>query len=334
MELFANSYIFIYMLLTGLILALVWYLGVKRKEKITSLIFSEVNYKNLIPAELKTLRRISDIVFLSGIFFLFIAIAAPQWGREKVLMQANYSQAVIAVDVSTSMLAQDVKPDRLESAKLMVSMLVENMLNERLGIIAFTSQAYLQSPITTDAGALKSLTESLSTDMLPVQGTALGPAVSLSAKMLAQYPGKKAVVLVTDGEDHSPQDVEAAIKTARDNDIKVIAVGIGSSDGELIPVKGQGNAKAYKKDAEGKTVITKLDEQTLIAFAKSTGGVYIRYTTPQSVADEIAVQLAALDRTTIQNSQNIAYKNRYQMPLFIAFLLVLCSILIPLRKVK
>ena len=164
-------------------------------------------------------------------------------------------------------------------------------------------------------------------------GTELAPAVNLAAKMLAPYPGSKALVLVTDGEDHNPQDLQAALKTARDNDIKIIAVGIGSVDGELIPIKENG-VKSYKKDKNGKTVLTKLDEKSLINLASSTGGAYIKFIGPQQTAEEVYRQMLMLDKSSSLVNGSILYKNRYQIPLFIGFVLVLSSILIALRKVK
>lgn len=333
MELFADNIVFFYLIIAAFLVAVFWRAGLKRKQNVIKLLFSPENYKNLIPAVLQRRRKISDILFLSGLFFLFIAWAGPQWGREKLNVISNFSQAVIAVDVSSSMLADDVKPSRLASAKTMVTMLINDMLNERLGIIAFTSRAYLQCPITTDITALKTLASSLSVDMLPVQGTALAPALKLASQMLSPYSGKKALVMVSDGEDHEPQDVEEAVKTALENNIKIIAIGIGSEEGGLIPVNTTAG-KSFKKDKEGKTVLTRLDEKALIALASATGGAYIKYTTAQQVSEEVAMQLASLDKSSSQGIKRAGYKNRYQIPLFIGFVLILSSILIPLRKVE
>lgn len=333
MELFNSPSIFIYMIFTAALLGALWYLGAARGEKIKRALFSAENYAKLVPQELKFRRRLKDILFLSGLFFFFLALAGPQWGREKVDVEASYSQAVIAVDVSLSMLAEDVKPNRMAGAKTMLSMLIDNLARERVGIVAFTSKAFMQSPVTGDVGALKTLAQGLSVNMLPMPGTELAPAVNLAARMLAPYPGSKALVLVTDGEDHNPKDLQAALKTARDNDIKIIAVGIGSVDGELIPIKENG-VKSYKKDKNGKTVLTKLDEKSLINLASSTGGAYIKFNGAQQTAEDIYRQMLMLDKSSSLVSGGVLYKNRYQIPLFIGFVLVLSSILIVLRKVK
>ncbi len=333
MELFNQPSVFIYMIFAALLLGALWYFGAARAEKARKLLFSAENYAKLVPQELKFRRRIKDILFLTGLFFFFAALAGPQWGRQKIDVEASYSQAVIAVDVSLSMQAEDVKPNRMAGAKTMLSMLIDSFARERAGIVAFTSRAFMQCPVTSDVGALKSLAQGLNVNMLPVPGTELAPAVNLAAKMLAPYPGSKAVVLITDGEDHNPKDLQAALKTARENDIKIIAVGIGSEEGELIPVRENG-VKTYKKDKDGKTVLTKLDEKSLIGLASATGGVYIKFSGAQQTAEEIYRQMLMLDKSSSMVNGNVLYKNRYQIPLFIGFVLVLSSILIALRKVK
>lgn len=333
MELFNQPSVFIIMFFTALLIGGLWYAGAKRAEKIKKVLFSEENYLKLVPPELKFRRKLKDILFLSGLFFFFVALAGPQWGRQKVDVEATYSQTVIAVDVSLSMLAEDIKPNRIDGAKAMLNMLIDSLTGERAGIIAFTSKAFMQSPVTSDVSALKTLARGLNVNMLPMPGTELAPAVNLAAKMLKPYPGAKALVLITDGEDHNNKDLQAALKAARDNEIKIIAVGIGSTEGELIPIKERG-VKSYKKDKNGKTVLTKLDEQSLVNLASSTGGVYIKFSGAQQTSEEIYRQLAGLDKSSTMVNGNVLYKNRYQIPLFIGFVLVLSSILIALRKVK
>ena len=333
MELFANLKVFIYLFFTAMIVAVLWLFGIRRKNKIINLLWSKVNYKRLIDPTLAVRRKIKNILFLLGLFFLFVALAGPQWGREKIIASATYSQAVIAVDVSNSMLAQDFKPNRLESAKIMINMLLSQSAQQRLGLIAFTSKAYLQCPITTDTVALKNLASSFSTQSVPYQGTSISSALELSSQMLAPYSGKKAVVLLSDGEDHFPQDIQHAVSVARENEINVIAVGIGNPEGELIPIQ-TAQGKEYKKDKEGNPVLTKLNEKVLKELAHQTGGVYIRYNGEQKTATNILDQLAQLDKTTDQTTKLFKYKNRYQIALAMALFFLIASILISLRKVE
>lgn len=333
MELFANVKIFFYLILTAILIAFFWRLGFLRRKSVLTMLFSTTNFTLLTPTEFKFRRRLKDILFLSGVFCLFIALAGPQWGKERRENVAVYSQAVIALDVSLSMQAQDFKPNRLANAKTMLKMLFEEITQERLGLIAFTSQAYMLCPITTDLNALKNLSEQLKINMLPITGTALSPTINLAARMLGPYSGVKALVLVTDGEDHNPQDIEDALKTAREAGIKIISVGIGTEEGELIPIKTSSGTE-YKKDKTGKTVLTKLDEKTLIDLASKTGGAYIKYTSAQQVADSIAVQLRSLDKSLTKTTDTVIYKTRYQIPLALAIILIMGALCLPVRKGK
>ena len=333
MELFANVKIFFYLIITALVIAFLWYIGCKRRQSVLKLLFSKANLALLTPPEIKFRRRLKDVLFLSGIFFLFIALAGLQWGKERRESMATYSQAIIALDVSLSMQAEDFKPNRLENAKIMLKMLFDDVAQERIGLIAFTSQAYMLCPITTDLNALKTLSEQLKTNMLPVVGTAISPTIRLAAQMLSPYNGIKALVLVTDGEDHSPQDIEEALSVARETGIKIITVGIGTEEGELIPIKTSKGTE-YKKDKSGKTVITKLDEKSLINLASQTGGAYIKYTNAQQVADNISSQLRALDKSLTKTTDSVVYKTRYQIPLALAIILITGALCIPIRKGK
>ena len=333
MELFANTKIFFYMALTAILVAVLWRIGFLRKRTVLNSLFSKTNFALLTPAEIRGRRLLKDILFLSGIFFLFIALAGLQWGKERRENVANYSQAIIAVDVSLSMQAQDFKPNRLENAKTMLKMLFEDITQERLGLIAFTSEAYMLCPITTDLNALKTLSERLKINMLPVAGTAISPTIKLAARMLSPYGGTKALVLITDGEDHNPKDIEEALTVARDAGIKIITVGIGTQEGELIPIKTDTGTE-YKKDRSGKTVLTRLDEKSLIEIASKTGGAFIKYTSAQQVADNIANQLRVLDKSLSQSADVVVYKTRYQIPLALAIILIMGALCLPIRKGK
>ena len=294
MELFANPKIFFYLILTAILVAVLWRIGFLRCKAILNILFSKTNFALLTPAEVKGRRRLKDILFLSGIFFLFIALAGLQWGKERRENLATYSQAIIAVDVSLSMQAQDFKPNRLENAKMMLKMLFEDVTQERLGLIAFTSQAYMLCPITTDLNALK---------------------------------------MLSDGEDHNPKDITQTLSVAREAGIKIITVGIGTEEGELIPIKTDKGTE-YKKDKSGKTVLTKLDEKSLIEIASKTGGAYIKYTNAQQVAENIANQLHILDKSLTKNTDVVVYKARYQIPLALAIILIMGALCLPIRKGK
>lgn len=321
MELFAKPILLLYLIPALLAAGLAAWLGLKLKNRLIHALFGPQAYAKLT-AGLRPATRWRGVLLFLALFFLFVALAGPQWGTEVIEAQGTFAQAVIAVDVSASMRAQDLKPDRLDNAKNMLRMLVSNLKDERIGVLAFTSQAYIQCPITTDADALTYFISSLQPDMLPVPGTSLAAPVQLAARMLSKYPGQKALILLTDGEDHSPDELKAAQETALKNGIRIIAIGIGTKEGTLIPSRtdSSGRVLEYKKDKEGKTVVSKLDENTLLELAKATGGVYIPYTTPAQVAAKVEAAVKGLDRSVSRTAARAAYKNRYAFPLIAAML--------------
>ncbi len=335
MQLFEQPVYFLYALAVLALLGLVFWLGGKIKRHITDALFAPAAFARLTGGGDK-LHTAKNILLFCGILLAFAALARPQWGLEIVRAEGDFAQAVIAVDVSASMRARDVHPDRLDSAKNMLRMLISHLQDERIGLIAFTSKAYIQCPITTDEDALKYFISSLQADMLPVPGTSLAAPVKLAAHMLAKYPGKKALIILTDGEDHSPEELKEAQDIAQQEGIRIIAIGIGTTQGELIPQRTDVSGKVleYKKDREGKTVVSKLDEQSLAALAAATQGVYIKYTTPAQVAVKVEESVKDLDRSRSAASSRARYKNRYQIPLFAAVLCLLVWLALPYRARK
>ena len=333
MKLFAEPIYFVYFLaaLAGWRF-LIW-LGTKRKTHSIRALFGPAAYARLSGGG-NRFKRLRRILFALGLFFIFAALAKPQWGLEIMEAEADFSQTVIAVDVSASMRARDVKPDRLNSAKNMLRMLITHLPGNRIGLIAFTSQAFIQCPITTDTDALKYFVSSLQPDMLPVAGTSLAAPVKLAAHMLAKYPGQKGLILLTDGEDHSPEEIEQARVAAQKEGIRIIAIGIGTPQGELIPQRTDlsGKVLEYKKDKDGKTVVTKLDEKGLAELAEATQGMYIKYTTPAQVAARVEEAVRDLDRSRSHVSAKAGYKNRYQIPLILAVICFACWLALPLVR--
>jgi len=336
MNLFANPRYFLYLpVLLAAALLVIW-LGNLRKQSLIRVLFGKTAYGKLTE-DLRVVPLWRNGLFLSGIVFLFIALAGPQWGREIVQQEALFAQTVIAVDVSASMRAQDLKPNRLENAKQMLQMLINHLRDERIGIVAFTSEAFIQCPITTDIDALDYFVSILRTDMLPAVGTSIAAPVQTAAQMLAKYPGQKALILLTDGEDHAAEQLVTARKIAQENNIRIIAIGIGTPEGALIPdrIDNDGNVLDYKKDRTGKTVLSKLDEKTLVELAKDTGGAYIAYTSPAKVARQVEASLRGLDKSLTKASKHAVYKNRYALPLGLAILCFTGYLLWPLgRKTK
>lgn len=280
----------------------------------------------LVPqAELARAKR-RDNLLLAAFALLALALAGPQWGVELEAVGELSGNVMIAVDTSRSMDAADVKPSRLENAKLMLKALSEDLSSYRIGIVAFSGEAFVQCPLTTDTEAVKYFVDALSTRMLMTQGTEIAGAVETAAEAMRRHPGEKTLILITDGEDFSDY-MDRAIGKAKETGLRVFAVGIGSPEGELIPDPEGG----YRKDASGRPVVTRLDENTLIRLAQATGGEYMRYTGPERVSSELRRTLSSLELGGARLKGRSSFKNRYQFPLGAALLLLLVELSIMAR---
>ena len=236
---------------------------------------------------------------------------------------------MIALDVSKSMLAQDISPTRLERAKQMLSRLIDKLGNNRVGIVIFAGKAYLQMPITGDLSAAKMYLGSADTESVPTQGTVIGDALKMcNASFNSKEKKYKAVLLVSDGEDHDEAANEIAKQMASDG-VSIYTVGIGSPEGSPIIDESTGQMKT---DAQGNTVITKLNEEALRSVAKNGNGGYMLYNNTESVASTIASQLASMDQRAVKDDSLTNYKTFYQWFLALALILLLIELFISEMK--
>lgn len=210
-------------------------------------------------------------VLLSLAFFFFvIGLSRPQIGAKLKDHKIKGAEIMIVLDVSNSMLAQDYSPDRLERAKLAISRITDKLKDDRIGLIVFAGTSFVQLPITSDYVSAKMFLNSISTESIPIQGTAIGDAISTAVRgFSAQSEHSRAIIVITDGENHE-DDAVAAAKQAAEAGIKVYTIGVGSADGQPIPMNGE-----LLKDKDGNIVVTRLDEETLRKVASAGGGAYV-----------------------------------------------------------
>lgn len=262
---------------------------------------------------------------LAAVALLLTALAGPQFGVELVETRSDTRQAVVVVDVSLSMLAPDIKPNRLERAKASLSLLIDQLRGERIGVVAFAGDAQTICPLTQDADAAKQLLGAIEAGAVPTPGTAVGAALRAAVGMLGRYPGGKAVILLTDGEDHKSDPLGAAREAAAAG-VTVFTVGIGTPEGELIPaIDG-----THHKDAKGATVVSRLDEGVLAQIARETGGAYYRTTPGSDEIADIARRIRELDAAKGVSGTASLWRNRYAWPAAGALLLLLAELLLPL----
>lgn len=273
-------------------------------------------------------RRLRGLLYFTALGLLAVAAAGPQWGVELSPITDLKGNVVIAVDVSLSMGARDLKPDRLSNARLLLGAIARKFADYRIGVVAFAGEAYVQCPLTTDQDAISYFASGLKPGMLPSQGSVFSEAIETALGMLSRYGGQKVLVLITDGEDHST-GLDTSLKAAAEQNLRIFTIGIGTPDGELVPMTDSaGNILEYKKDKSGKTVVSRMDEAALMKIASRTGAAYLRYTDPDSAAEAVRSAVAALDLEKSRGKGRSSYKDRYQWPLAVALVLLLIELLV------
>jgi len=262
-----------------------------------------------------------------------VALARPQFGtRSETVSQTGFS-VMVALDVSNSMLAEDVRPNRLIRAKYAVRSLVRKLQNDRIGLVVFAGSAFLQCPLTSDYSIVELFLDGIDTQTVGTQGTAIAEALQIAGSSFQEgQKSYKAVVLITDGEDHQDDPVAAAADLAA-QDVRVYVVGIGTPLGVPIPVKdGDGQVEGHMRDRSGEVVMSRLDESTLRHIAESTGGAYYLASPGGEEMDLVYDTLASLERAEYESREFTQYVERYQYILVFGLLLLVVNTLIRDRR--
>lgn len=258
-------------------------------------------------------------LILVVISLMVVALAQPHLRKKETKVERKGIDVMIAVDVSNSMLAKDIAPSRLEKAKLELSGLVDKLKGNRLGVVAFAQDAIIQCPLTLDRNAVKLLLSTVNPNLISFQGTDLGRAIEVS--MLA-FPGKekdsKALILLTDGEDHG-KNTKEIVKKAKASGLKIFPIGLGTQDGSTLP---DDYGRGYKRDRQGQVVLSKINESYLKDIAKETGGVYFRSNKGDLEADRILKQVNQITAKDFSSSWMVEYEENYQVFLILAFILL------------
>jgi len=271
-------------------------------------------------------------LFLVAVASLIIGLANPQVGTATVEGKQKSADLMILLDVSNSMMAGDLPPSRLEHAKRAISQLIDQLRNDRIGIIIFAGEAYIQLPITSDYSAAKLFLNKISTDMVPTQGTAIGSAIDLAMKTFLQVEGtSKAMIVMTDGENHE-DDAVAAAKQAHQEGVVVHVVGLGSPEGAPVPHVERGTPTGFIQDENGQTVVSKLNESLCREIAAASSGVYIRASAAGSGLDIVMNQIDKMEKKTVDTRLFKSYEDRFQILIGISLLLVVAEFFISNRK--
>lgn len=269
MIIFAHSqYLLLLLLIPFFFLGLALWMGARRRR--LRKLGDEALVNELMPSWSRSKRWVRAVLYSLAFFFFVIGLSRPQIGAKLKEYKVKGAEIMVVLDVSNSMLAQDYSPNRLERAKLAISRITDRLQGDRIGLIIFAGSSFVQLPITSDYVSAKMFLSNISTESIPIQGTAIGDAINTAVRSFsAQSENSRAIIVITDGENHEDDAVAAAAQAAEAG-VKVYTIGVGSVEGQPIPMSG-----GLLKDKEGNIVVTKLDEDTLKEIAQAGGGAYV-----------------------------------------------------------
>ena len=323
------EYLFL-LLLIPLLLGVFIYTTIQKRRNIVKFGNPDL-LAQLMPNVSKIRPQVKFYFQLTAVFLLAIVLAQPQFGEKVEKEKRKGIEVMVALDVSNSMLAQDVLPSRLENAKQVLSKLVDDMNDDKVGLVVFAGDAYTQLPITVDYVSAKMFLSSISPQLVPRQGTAIGSALDLAIKSFGTKSNVgRSIILITDGENHEDDAVGAA-KLAAENNIIVNVVGMGKSDGAPIPVPG---TMSFWKDKDGNVVVSKLNEQMCKEIAIAGKGVYVHADNSNSAYRVINKELDKLAKSEIKSSVFSEYNEQFQSFALFALLFLIIDFFIFDRKNK
>lgn len=311
---------------------LIFFLVRRWKRKALASLGDKATVRKMIPEVSFTRPGLKFIFFTVAFASLVIGAANPQIGTKVEEGKKSGADLMILLDVSNSMLAGDLSPNRLENAKRAISQLIDNLHNDRIGIIIFAGEAYVQLPITTDYSAAKLFLNNISTDIVPTQGTAIGAAIDMGMKSFDFVNGtSKAMVLMTDGENFE-DDAIASAKRATEKNVAIHVIGLGSVEGAPVPIYQNGNPTGFRKDEKGQTVITKLNEQMCKEISEAGNGVYVRASNANSGLGIVMNQISKMEQKTFDSKVFKNYEDRFQFFLGFALILLVIEFFISSKK--
>lgn len=323
---FANPYILYLLLIIPAAIVLFIFAQMRRRRRLERFASSSL-LAQLTPSASPARLRTKFVLYSLALVFLILAAARPQVGSKLREEHQKGIEMMLVVDVSNSMLAEDFEPNRLDRTKFAIDRVVESMKQDRIGVVAFAGEAQVQLPITSDYRMARAFARKLSPQMVRTQGTDLGAAIKLaSMSFSSQSEGSRVMILITDGENHESDALEAA-QAAAEKGIAIYTIGIGTPEGAPVMIGGD-----YLTDENGDMVVSKLDEKMLQEIASTTGGAYVRATKQSIGLKEIVDRLKELDESDLATTRFEAFDEQFQYPLVVALLLLLIEWLILDRR--
>lgn len=328
---FGNVEYLYFLIVIPVLMVLLFYVIYRKKKDLDRFGNKEI-IGQLMPEASNSRPVIKYVIQLLALLALIIGIARPQFGSKLREIKREGVEIIIALDVSNSMMAEDIKPNRLERAKQAISKLVDQLVNDKIGLIVFAGDAYIQMPITTDYVSAKMFLSSINPDIVPIQGTAIGKAIELGTRSFTPLAeSSKALIVITDGENHEDDAVQAA-QLATEKGVKVHTIGIGLPEGAPIPVYNPEGQKVYRKDRDGNIVVSKLNEKILQQIAAAGNGVYIRSTDSRIGLNTVFDEINKMEKQEMEVRIYSDYDERFQYIFGLALILLLTDLFILERK--
>ena len=320
------------LILLPILLVFFWLMWVMKKKALEKF-GNPVLIKKLMPEVSRYKDWLKFSLLLLATAFLVIAWANPQWGSKREKVKRKSSDVFIALDISLSMMGTDIAPNRMERAKQFSQKLIQALRGERLGTIIFAGNAYLQVPLTTDYAAAQMFVRSANPNMAPTQGTAISEAIDLAEQSFSEdNKHNKALIIITDGEDHDEVALERA-RAARANGLAIFTIGVGTQEGSYIP-DVIGGRQDFKRDKNGQTVRSKLNEDILKQLASVGSGSYFNLATNKEIVAEIKSQIDKMEKQEFEQRSFSEFESYFQYFLFPAILLLIIEFLLSFRRSK
>lgn len=326
---FANPDILYLLFLLPLIVALYLYSNHRRRQNIRK--YGDPSLlKELMPTISKYRPDVKFWLMFSALALIIVMLARPQFGSKMETVKRSGVETVIALDISNSMLAEDVTSSRLEKAKKLITRLIDTFNNDKVGLNVFAGEAFTQLPITSDYISAKMFLESINPSLISTQGTDIGAAIRLAMKSFTPNDGVgRAIIVITDGENHEGGAIEAAQEAAEKN-MQVFILGIGSPEGSPIPVERGSND--FRRDSKGDIIVTKLNEQMCQEIAKAGNGVYIRVDNSNSAEKVLNEEIAKLAKSDVESQIFTEFDEQFQALAWLILILLIIEMLILERK--
>lgn len=320
-------------LLLPLLLIIFLRVAARKNRRVLELLAAKETWPKIMDFSGQKLRRKQSVLLIAAVACLTFSLPGPQWGYEWKEVKTEGREIIFALDTSKSMLAMDVKPTRIDRAKLAVKDLVTLVQGDKVGLVAFAGSSFLQCPLTLDYSAFMTALDALDVYSIPRGGTAIDEAIMTAQKAFTTGAGgEKILILITDGENHEGDPLTAAQK-AREKGITIYTIGIGSPEGELILIEDEAGNPSYLRDAHGQVVKTVLNERILQEIAAAGNGLYLRGQGPSLGLDALyREELAKFEGTELRSSLQRRYINRYQIPLFLALLLLTVEAILGFKR--